>query len=250
MLKYKAVSRTITGDELLARCSVHAKLLYHRLYLDSDGAMRFYGSPAMIKGRCHPLDKEFDESTIIDALGELRRRRRIRFYPADGQVFLVVLGNRLPKPIVATFHPDPEAGFSKPGNEYIPAFLLPAGGSAEVPEILEDEDAPPPPAPPTSDDNESCLLSFHDSFGLTETQAQRVLGAYCGARRNNNWCDLDRAESCQEAVTVIVERGRSQNKKLKRNGGKGIRDWPMYLSKSLQESLLEDADDMKQKDTR
>ena len=236
-MKYKAMSRTIIGDELLARCSQCAKLLYHRLYLCSDGEMRFYANPATIKGYCFPLDKEIDEQAIIEALGELMRRRRVRFYHAEGQDFLVVLGNRLDKPKPAAMYPPPPAGFSKRENAHMPGFM-------------REESAPPPPAPTSDNNSDSCLLPFHKRFGLTAASAGRVLGGYCESRRRNNWCDLDQPDICHQSVAAIVKRAQKYDKKLKRAGGKGIRDYPSYLSKCLQESLFEDADEMKQPGSR
>ena len=246
---YKGVSRTITDDLLLARCTIAAKLLYHRLYLVSDGEMRFYATPAILKGRCVMLDKEFDEPLIIEALGELKKRRRIRFYPAEGQDFLIVLGNRLDKPKTAAIHPAPEPGFSKQENEYIPSCMQNAGA---VPQDvrLEGEEPPPvapAPAPAPIANGESCLICSHKAYHLSEKEAARVLGPYCEARRRKNWCDLAEPGLCHQDVAGIAERAQKQDKKMKREGGKGIRDYPGYLSKCLQESLFEDADGMKQK---
>lgn len=246
-MKYKAMSRTIIGDELLARCSQRAKLLYHRLYLCSDGEMRFYANPATIKGYCFPLDKEIDEQAIIEALGELMRRRRVRFYHAEAQDFLVVLGNRLDKPKPAAMYPAPPSGFSKRENAHMPGFMR----EESDPEPAGEEGSAPPPPAPTSDNNsDSCLSPFHKRFGLTAPQADRVLGAYCESRRRNNWCDLDQPDICHQSVAAIVERAQKHDAKLRRNGGRGIRDYPSYLSKCLQESLLEDADEMTQTGSR
>ncbi len=247
---YKAVSRTITADELLARCSIAAQLLYHRLYLESDGEMRYYATPAILKGRLLPLVKTFDEPLVIESLDELKRRRRIRFYPAEGQDYLVVLGNRLDKPKTAAIHPAPPPGFSKPENEYIPMFMRDAG--APQAELTDKGEEPPPvaPAPAPALNGETCLLCSCKAYALSEKAAPRVLGAYCEARKRKGWCDPSQPDVCHQAVVAIAQRAKKYNAKLKAAGGGGVRDYPAYLSKCLHESLIEDADNMKQTGSR
>ena len=77
-----------------------------------------------------------------------------------------------------------------------------------------------------------------------------MFGAYCAIRKRKNWCDESNADACHKAVLVIAKRARQQDKKLRAESGGGVRDFPSYLSKALQQSLIDDADDMKQSGSR
>ena len=78
-----------------------------------------------------------------------------------------------------------------------------------------------------------CLFEHAEQYGLTPAEAPRVIGPYCERRKLLGWC-FDK-QTCHDSVMKVI---RKVNKHTPRNYGN-------YLAKSLQEYLIENADNMK-----
>jgi len=75
-------------DQKLARLSVEAQLLWHRLHSDAaDDQGRFIADPRHLKATCAPLIDEIDAGVIGNALGELVEAQHVVMYQVDGDLF-------------------------------------------------------------------------------------------------------------------------------------------------------------------
>ena len=162
------------------------------------------------------------------------------------------------KPQRAIRFADPAPGHSK--LKYVPVLLLQLAEGVsykaalaisqvdDEPELaLEQPDSEGSPFAdePSADEptDECCLIPRADDFGLSAGVMKYAAKPYCEARKANGLCYG--REPCELHVMGIVKRVRLHDRKMKAQGKK-IKSFSGYLFTALQQSLIEDAEKLKQ----
>jgi len=83
----RIIKESITTSDTIDQLSADEERLFLRLTVVCDDYGRFDGKPALVKARCFPL-KDFDNATVAEWLSKLQAVGLIRFYVAEGKLYI------------------------------------------------------------------------------------------------------------------------------------------------------------------